>query len=115
MSNTSFLEKTRQLLENAPIAGHDPDTKVRHLPEAEYLRRFAQYRRADLLLTRKYQMTFDEFISQRIVREKEYSWDSESDAMEWETATSGMETMERHLKELKKSTSHIIYNLTNDT
>ncbi len=50
-------------------------------------------------------MTFDEFVRQRIVREKEYSWDSESDAMEWETAISGMETMERHLKELRKSVS----------
>ncbi len=108
MSNTPLSEKNRQLLENAPIAGHDPDTKVRHLLKAEYLRRLARHRRADLLLTRKYQMTFDEFISQRIVREKEYSWDSESDAMEWETAISGMETMERHLKELKKSTSRII-------
>ncbi len=105
MSNTSFSEKTRQLLENAPIAGHDPHTKVWHLLEAEYLRCLARYRRADLLLTRKYKMTFDEFVSQRIVREKEYSWDSESDAMEWETAISGMETMERHLKELRKSTS----------
>ncbi len=105
MSNTSFLEKTRHLLENAPIAGHDPDSKLWHLLKAEYLRCLARYRRTDLLLTRKYQMTFNEFISQRIIQEKEYNWDSEPDAMEWETAISGMETMERHLKELRKSTS----------
>lgn len=107
MNNTPFLEKTRQLIEDAPVAGQDMDTKVRHLLEAEYLRRFAQYRRTDLLLTRKYQMTFDEFVSQRIVRNKQYSWDSESDAMEWETAISGMETMEHHLRELRESTSCI--------
>ena len=35
-------------------------------------------------------------------REKEYGWDVESDAMEWETAISGMKTMRRNIEELQE-------------
>lgn len=59
------------------------DSRVRHLLGAKYLRRFSQYRRADVLLTQKYGMSFDKFISRRIVYERGYDWDVESDAMEW--------------------------------
>jgi len=41
-------------------------------------------------MTGKYGMSFDEFVSRKVVRQKEYTWDVESDAMEWETAISGM-------------------------
>ena len=44
----------------------------------------------------------DEFFPRRVVQEKGYSWNVESDAMEWETAISGIKTMERKIKELKK-------------
>ena len=101
MTDISVLEKTKQLLENAPIPGRDFDTKVQNLLEAEFLRRLARYRHTDFLLSLKYGMTFDEFIKQRVVRQKNYSWDSESDAMKWETAVSGLKTMERHLRELR--------------
>ena len=47
-------------------------------------------------------MTFDKFISQKVVQEKNYSWDVEADAMEWETAISGIKTMDRKIKELRK-------------
>ena len=53
-------------------------------------------------MEQKYGVSFDGFVSRRIVRENEYSWDVESDAMEWETAIGGMKTMERKLEELKK-------------
>ncbi|RLC11887.1 MAG: hypothetical protein DRI57_18355 [Deltaproteobacteria bacterium] len=79
------------------------DTKVQNLLEGEYFRRLARYRHADFLLTLKYGMTFDEFIKQRVVRQKNCSWDSESDAMKWETAVSGIKTMERHLRELQEA------------
>ena len=78
------------------------DSKVRHLLRAEYLRRLSQYRRVDFLLTQKYGMSFDEFISRRIVRERGYAWDVESDAMEWETAISGIKTMRRNIEELRE-------------
>ena len=33
---------------------------------------------------------------------KENSWDVESDAMEWETAVSGIKTMRRNIEELRE-------------
>jgi hypothetical protein len=102
MGNTAILKRTQELLEEAPLGGKDVDSKVRHLLRAEYLRRLSQYRRADVLLTQKYGMSFDKFISSRIVREKGYDWDVESDAMEWETAISGMKTMRRNIEELQE-------------
>lgn len=102
MQNTAILKRTQELLEESPLGGDDVDAKVRHLLRAEYLRRLGRYRRVDLLLTQKYGMPFDEFISRRVVREREYAWDVESDAMEWETAVSGMKTMERNIEELRE-------------
>jgi len=101
MENIAILKRTQELLEEVPLGGKDVDSKVRHLLKSEYLRRLSQYRRADVLLTQKYGMSFDEFISRRIVRERGYGWDVESDAMEWETAISGMKTMRRNIEELQ--------------
>ena len=53
-------------------------------------------------MQQKYGVSFDEFISRGIVQENEYSWNVESDAMEWETAISGIKTIERKLEALKK-------------
>ena len=86
MENIAILKRTQELLEGASLGGQDVDSKVMHLLKAEYLRRLSQYRRVDLLLTQKYGMSFDEFISRRIVRERGYAWDVESDDMEWKTA-----------------------------
>ena len=101
MRNTAILKRTQELLERAPLGGKDVDSKVRHLLRSEYLRRLSQYRRVDLLLTQKYGMSFDEFISRRVVRERGYAWDVESDAMEWETSIGGMKTMKRNIEELQ--------------
>lgn len=102
MGEASLLDRTRQLLEEAPLGGQDIHTKVRHLLIAEYLHRSGQYRRVDLSLREKYGMTFEEFVARRVVHKKEYTWDVESDAMEWETAVSGLTTMERKVAELQK-------------
>jgi len=102
MENTSILDRTKKLLEESPFAGESLDTKVLHLLSSEYLRHLGQYRRVDLLMQQKYGMNFNEFVSQKVVRKKKYSWNVESDAMEWETAISGIKMMERKIKELRK-------------
>jgi len=102
MERTSILDRTKKLLDEAPFAGSNLDTKVLNLLRSEYLRQLGQYRRIDLLMQEKYGVTFDEFVSRKVVREKEYSWSVESDAMEWETAISGIKTVERKIEELKK-------------
>lgn len=102
MENASILDRTKRLINEAPLTGNSLDTKVLNLLRQEYLRHLGQYRRIDILMQQKYGVLFDEFVSRRIVKERDYSWDVESDAMEWETATGGMKTMERKLVELEE-------------
>ncbi len=101
MAGTELLESTRQLLEEPLLGDHDLDVKVRLLLKAEYLRHLTRYRRADYLLSQKYGLTFEEFTGRRLVQEKGYSWEVESDAMDWETAIAGIKTMERKLSKLQ--------------
>jgi hypothetical protein len=83
------------------LGEHDLETTVRLLLEAEYLRRLGRYRRLDRTLTQKYGVTFEEFVSRRVVQHKGYTWEGETDAMDWETAVSGMRTLERTRRELR--------------
>lgn len=103
MSDSGLLERTRQLLEEPLLDGEDLDAKVRFLLKAEYIRRLGRYRRLERLLTEKYGMTFKEFTASRVVRQEEYTWDVESDAMDWETAIGGIKTMERKLADLREA------------
>ncbi len=103
MSEARLLERTQQFLEEPLLGEQDLDTKVRFLLEAEYLRRLGRYRRLDRILTQKYGMTFEEFVARRVAQQKGYSWDVETDAMDWETAMGGMRTMERKLQELREA------------
>ena len=102
MENTSILDSTKKFLDEASLDGSNLDTKVLNLLRQEYLRQLGQYRRIDLLMQQKYRVTFDEFVSRRVVRRQEYSWNVESDAMECETAISGIKTIEHKLEDLKK-------------
>jgi len=101
MSDAALRERTRQFLEEPLLGEQDLDTKVCLLLEAEYLRRLRQYRRADRLLTQKYRMTFEEFVARWVAQREGYTWDVETDAMDWETAVAGMTTTKRKIKELR--------------
>ncbi len=103
MNSAVVWDRTRQLLEEAPIQGSDVDAKVRQLLNAEYLRRLNQYRRTDQTLSQKYGMTFEQFVARRVVRENRYTTETEGDAMAWETAISGIATMGRKLDELREA------------
>lgn len=103
MSETRLMESTLQFLAEPLLGEQDLDTKVRLLLEAEYLRRLGRYRRLDRTLAQKYGMSFEEFMERRVVQQKGYTWDVETDGMDWETAVDGMRTMERKLQELGES------------
>jgi hypothetical protein len=100
MNATEFQESTKKLLEEPFLEGRNVDAKIRLLLRSEYLRRLGRYRHTDRLMSGKYGVQFDEFVARRIVKEKGFSWDAESDAMNWEAAVSGIKTMERKLKDL---------------
>lgn len=103
MGETILHDHTRRLLEEPLLGEQDVDTKVRSLLESEYLHRLARYQRVDRELGQKYRLTFTEFNAQRIVKRNNYTWDVESDAIDWETAIGGIKTMTAKLQELKAS------------
>jgi hypothetical protein len=94
-------ERTAQHLQRLPLANvSDADGKLRSLLEAEYRRRLSRYSLTDRRLRAKYGMSFDEFERRKTVEQQGYTWDVESDAMEWDLAVSGIRTMRRALVEL---------------
>jgi len=99
--SVDLQEQTRKLLEEPLLGEQDLDAKIRRLLEAEYMRRLVQYRRVDRNLRQKYGMTFEDFTANRVVRQEGYTWEAETDAMDWETAVDGVETMRRKLQELQ--------------
>ncbi len=99
--SVDLQEQTRKLLEEPLLGEQDLDAKIRRLLEAEYMRRLVQYRRVDRILRQKYATSFEDFIADRVVRQEGYTWEAETDAMDWETAVDGIDTMSRKLQELQ--------------
>jgi hypothetical protein len=100
VTTVELMEQTKKFLDEALPDEQDVDAKVRQLIRSEYLRELGRYRRTDLALSRKYGLSFVEFINQRVTRQMDYSWEVEQDAMAWETAVGGIATMERKFNEL---------------
>lgn len=67
----------------------------------EYRRRIIRYRMVDEVMRRKYGMTFNDFESRNIVKSEGFSWQVESDAMEWEHAIEGVRYAEEKLKAIE--------------
>lgn len=101
MAVTALRDSTENLIREAIPGDADLDTKVRQLLETEYLRRISSFRRTDSALQRKYGMTFDQFIADHMTQRLGYSWEVESDAMEWEIAVDGFESTAHKLTELR--------------
>lgn len=67
----------------------------------EFLRKLARYKFIDESFRKKYGISFEEFEKKNIVAGRNYSWEVESDAQEWESAIDGIATFCRRLKELE--------------
>ncbi len=99
-------ERTAQHLESLPSDKPDMDSKLRMLLATEYRRRLSRYSLTDRRLREKYGMSFEEFEQRNVVRERNFTWDIESDAIEWDLAVNGIKTMHRRLAELLSSTPY---------
>ncbi|ODS33355.1 MAG: hypothetical protein SCARUB_01535 [Candidatus Scalindua rubra] len=73
---------------------------LKNLLNRDYLRRLTRYRMTDDYYGKKYNMNFDKFEKDNIVKRQNYSFEVESDAQEWELAVDGIKTIEKKLKEL---------------
>lgn len=67
----------------------------------EYLRRLTRYRLTDEFFRKKYRVTYEEFEKENVVAKRDFSWEVESDAQEWEMAIDGISTCLRKLGEVK--------------
>ena len=67
----------------------------------EYLRKLTRYRLTDEVFRKKYGMTYEEFEKENVVAKRNFSWEVESDAQEWEMAIDGISTCLRKLGEVK--------------
>ena len=83
---------------------------LKNIPEKEiiasliynYRRKLVTYRLIDEKMKKKYGMEFEEFEKKNVVKEKIFSWEVESDAMEWEHAIAGIRYLEKKLTEFKE-------------
>ncbi len=103
MIEVQLREQTKELLNDPLLGSQDLDGKIRPLLTAEYLRQMGRYQRTEQALTQKYDMTFDDFLAQRITERHGYTWEVEKDAIEWETALGGIQTMLRKLNEVREA------------
>lgn len=67
----------------------------------EYLRKLTRYRLTDEVFRKKYAMTYEDFEKENVVAKRNFSWEVESDAQEWEMAIDGISTCLRKLGEVK--------------
>jgi hypothetical protein len=82
------------------------DEKLRKLLEGEYRRRLTHFSLTDRQFQQKYAMDFEAFEENQVTKIHNYTWAVESDAMAWETAVDGMQTMRRMLNELGEAVEH---------
>ncbi len=80
---------------------YDIQRAFERLLENEMIRRLNRYQLADRVLRHKYEMSFSEFKARRVVEERGYSFEVESDFWDWEMALDGIETVETMLADLK--------------
>lgn len=101
MIDVKLQPETEVLLRDPLLGEADLDTKIRSLVETEYVRRLARYKRTDHTLRQKYGMEFAQFLHDHVTEKAGYRWEVEKDAMDWETAIGGVQTIERKLLELR--------------
>lgn len=78
-----------------------PEDDLKDAILSEYKRKLTLYKMTDEKFRKKYGMSFEEFDKKNIVKEKEFSWEVESDAIEWEHAIEGIRYISSKLKEIE--------------
>ena len=82
------------------IVGKIPIDEIREAVVNEYRRRRIRYKMVDEAMKKKYGMAFGEFEASNMVRKRAFSWDVESDAMEWGHAIEWFRYVEQKLKDM---------------
>lgn len=79
---------------------NNPQQAFLGLLKSEYKKRLAHYENIDQAFRRKYRMSFEMFERDNVVKERGFSWEVESDSMDWEQAIDGIKTMKARIEEI---------------
>ncbi len=77
------------------------EKELQELLRDDYLRKLGRYKLIDESFRGKYGMTYKKFERKNVVAARNFSWDVESDAQDWELALDGIKTYQKKLKALK--------------
>jgi transaldolase len=80
-----------------------PESELKEAVLSEYGKKLVLYKLTDERFKKKYSMNFAEFESKNVVKEKDFAWDVEKDAMEWEHAVEGIRHLQEKIKKLKEA------------
>ena len=83
------------------LMGDMSDEELVGMLRRDYLRKLTRYRLTDEFFRKKYGMTYEEFEKENVVARRNYSWEVESDAQEWEMSLDGIKTCLRRLGEVE--------------
>lgn len=78
------------------------EKELKEIALNEYRRKFVFYKLIDEQMKRKYEMSFEEFDKENIVEKKNFSWDVERDAMEWEHAIESLRMLADRIKKIEE-------------
>ncbi len=94
--NSTIMEKIGEILEE-PL-----DRTIVKALINELKRKLSEYIMVDRAMRKKYGMNFEEFRAKNIVKEKDYSFEVESDYCDWELAVDGIKTLREKIEKLEK-------------
>lgn len=97
----AITEKTTKILDLLIPQG-DTDSKVKKIIVEDLKRKLAEFQLIDHRFQKKYGMTLDEFEKRNIVKEREFSFEVESDYHEWDSAIDAIKTLNAYLEDLAR-------------
>ena len=89
------IETTERIVRSIPI------DEIKEALVNEYRRRLIRYKMINEVMKKKYGVDFNQFESENIVEKRKFSWEVESDAMEWEHAMEGIRYASERLEDFK--------------
>lgn len=97
----TITEKTTKILDLIIPEG-DLDYKVRKILKEELKRKLTEFQLIDNRFQKKYGMTLDEFERKNIIKEKDFSFEVESDYHEWDSAVDAIKTLKAKIEDLSR-------------
>lgn len=97
---TAISQRIERFINALEQSDEDLDSKLSRILENEIRRRLNRYFLTDRLLTKKYDMGFEEFRNKGMVEKMNYSFEVESDFCDWEMALTGIKCLREDLAEL---------------